>query len=71
MITNISSNIIIKDILNIVLEKLDNYPNKKEKSSQIINYASEFEYKLSKGRRDIIHIEAFIMNVINVINQEI
>jgi translation initiation factor 2B subunit (eIF-2B alpha/beta/delta family) len=67
MITNISSNIIIKDILNIILKKLDDYPNKKEKSSQIINYASEFEYKLSKGRRDIIHIEAFIMNVINVV----
>ncbi len=69
MITNISSNIIIKDILNIILEKLDTYPNSKEKSLQIINYASEFEYKLSKGRRDIIHIEAFIMNVINVLRK--
>ncbi len=70
MITNISSNMIIKDILNIILQKLDDYPNKKEKSLQIINFASEFEYKLSKGRRDIIHIEAFIMNVINVIRSE-
>ncbi len=69
MITNISSNIIIKDILNIILEKLDGTENSKEKSLQIINYASEFEYKLSKGRRDIIHIEAFIMNVISVLRK--
>ena len=69
MITNISSNIIIKDILNIILEKVDNFKNPKEKSLEIINYASEFEYKLSKGRRDIIHIEAFIMNVIDVLRK--
>ncbi len=70
MITNISSNVIIKDILNIILLKLDNdkYPNSKIKSTKIIDYASNFEYRLSKGRRDIIHIEAFILHVINVLN---
>lgn len=69
MITNISSNVIIKDILNIILIKLDNdkYSNSKNKSSQIIDHASNFEYRLSKGRRDIIHIEAFILNIINVL----
>jgi replication factor C subunit 3/5 len=67
MITNISSNIIIKDILNIILSKLDKYPNSKNKSGQIIDCASNFEYRLSKGRRDIIHIEAFILHVINVL----
>jgi replication factor C subunit 3/5 len=69
MITNISSNVIIKDILNIILIKLDNdkYPNSKNKSSKIIDHASNFEYRLSKGRRDIIHIEAFILNIINVL----
>jgi len=69
MITNISSNVIIKDILNIILIKLDNdkYPNSKKKSSKIIDHASNFEYRLSKGRRDIIHIEAFILNIINVL----
>ena len=66
MITNISSNVIIKDILNIILTKLDVYPDYKEKSTKIINYASNFEYRLSKGRRDIIHIEAFILNIMNV-----
>jgi replication factor C subunit 3/5 len=69
MITNISSNIIIKDILNIILEKLDNFNNSKEKALKIINYASNYEYRLSKGRRDIIHIEAFIINVINTLNE--
>ena len=69
MITNISSNIIIKDILNIILTKLDEYPDSKNKSTKIIDYASDFEYRLSKGRRDIIHIEAFILNVMNVLNE--
>ena len=69
MITNISSNIIIKDILNIILTKLDEYPDSKDKSTKIIDYASDFEYRLSKGRRDIIHIEAFILNIMNVLNK--
>lgn len=69
MITNISSNIIIKDILDIILVKLSKDNNSIEKSTKIIDFASEFEYRLSKGRRDIIHIEAFIMNVINTINE--
>ena len=66
MITNISSNIIIKDILNIILIKINDYP--KDKIVKIIDNASTFEYRLSKGRRDIIHIEAFIMNIIAILN---
>jgi replication factor C subunit 3/5 len=69
MITNISSNVIIKDVLNIILKNLDEYPNSKKKSTRIIDYASNFEYRLSKGRRDIIHIEAFILHVINVLKE--
>jgi replication factor C subunit 3/5 len=65
MITGITSGIIIKDILNIILVKISNYP--KDKIFKIINYASLFEYRLSKGRRDIIHIETFIENVINTL----
>jgi replication factor C subunit 3/5 len=65
MITNISSNIIIKDILNIVLIKINNYP--KDKIFKIIDAASTFEYRLSKGRRDIIHIETFLQTVINTL----
>ena len=65
MITNISSNIIIKDILNIILVKINNYP--KDKIFKIIDAASTFEYRLSKGRRDIIHIETFLETVINTL----
>ena len=65
MITNISSNIIIKDILNIILIKINNYP--KDKIFKIIEAASTFEYRLSKGRRDIIHIETFLETVINTL----
>ena len=70
LITNISSNIIIKDVLNIILLKINNYPNSKELATEIINYASEYEYRLSKGRRDIIHIEAFMMNIINTLQSK-
>jgi replication factor C subunit 3/5 len=66
MITNISSNTIIKDILNIILLKYDDIPN--EKKMSIINYASEYEYRLSKSRRDIIHIEAFINQMIQILS---
>ena len=65
MITGISSGIIIRDMLNIILLKISNYP--KDKIFKIINFASLYEYRLSKGRRDIIHIETFIENVINTL----
>jgi len=69
LITNISSNIIIKDVLNIILLKINDYPNSAEIATKIIEYASEFEYRLCKGRRDIIHIEAFMMNIINTLQE--
>ena len=65
MITNISSNTIIKDILNIIL--LNNNDICNEKKMSIINYASEYEYRLSKSRRDIIHIEAFIDRIMMIL----
>ncbi len=65
MVTNISSNIIIKDFLNLLLYRINKYP--KEKIFKIIEYASIFEYRLSKGRRDIIHIESFLENVIETL----
>lgn len=65
MITGITSGIIIKDILDIILIKISNYP--KDKIFKVINFASIYEYRLSKGRRDIIHIETFIENVIDIL----
>lgn len=66
MITNISSNVIIKDILNIILFKIHKF--KKDKIFKIIDAASTFEYRLSKGRRDIIHIESFLITVISTLH---
>jgi len=65
MITNISSNTIIKDILNIIL--LNNNDITNQKKMLIINCASEYEYRLSKSRRDIIHIEAFIDKIMKIL----
>jgi replication factor C subunit 3/5 len=65
MITNISSNTIIKDILNIIL--LNNNDISNENKMSIIYYASEYEYRLSKSRRDIIHIEAFIDRIMIIL----
>ena len=61
---NINISSLIKDIIKSIL-----YYNKdinQQQINDIINSASEFEYRLSKGRRDIIHIEAFILNIMNV-----
>lgn len=65
MITGITSGIIIRDILDIILVKISNYS--KDKIFKIINFASLYEYRLSKGRRDIIHIETFIENIITTL----
>ena len=70
LITNISSNSIIKDVLSIILLKINNYKNSNELSTKIIDYASKFEYRLSKGRRDIIHIEAFMMSIIDTLKNK-
>jgi replication factor C subunit 3/5 len=66
MITNITSNMIIKDILNIILQL--NQDLTIEQRTNIIESASEYEYRLSKSRRDIIHIETFIMNIIKILS---
>jgi replication factor C subunit 3/5 len=68
-VTNISLNIIIKDMLKNIL-----YFNKdisRNKINDIINSASEFEYRLSKKRRDIIHLEAFVINIIDILTNKV
>ena len=67
-VTNISLNIIIKDILKSIL--FHNKDISKEQINDIINSASEFEYRLSKKRRDIIHLEAFVINVIFILSKK-
>jgi len=67
-VTNISLNIIIKDILKSIL--FHNKDITKDQINDIINSASEFEYRLSKKRRDIIHLEAFVINIIFILSKK-
>ena len=67
-VTNISLNIIIKDILKSIL--FHNKDITREQINDIINSASEFEYRLSKKRRDIIHLEAFVINIIFILSKK-
>ena len=59
MITNFIGITILRDLINIIYEcnKLS------EKTKQkIVQTSSEIEYKLMKGRREIIHLDAFTLN---------
>ena len=63
LINNITATQIIKEIVNYFI-KDSKY---KLKLIDIVNAASEYEYRISKGRRDIIHIEAFVILIMNII----
>jgi replication factor C subunit 3/5 len=64
MITNIEGTQIIKDILLKILE----HEAISDKSKMIItNNASNFEHNLIRGRREIIHLEAFINSIIGTL----
>jgi len=66
MITNIDGTKIIKDILNNLLKNDDISFNDK---IQITKNASKFEHNLIRGRREIIHLEAFITAVIFILHK--
>ena len=63
-ITNITGDTIIKELLNQFMES--NLNNKIK--SNIVDIISRFQYRLSKGKRCIIHIEACIYNIMDMIN---
>lgn len=60
LITNIKGS----EIITTLMDKLINSINNDEINAKIIQYASETEYNLIHGRRDIIHIDYFICGVI-------
>ena len=63
LITNIIPSVILKDILLNLCSK-----NLSEKIKyKIINSATIYEHSLIKRRREILHLEAFIINVMNLI----
>ncbi len=64
-VTNLHSIDIINKIIAIVLKKINS--NDIEKALQIVQIASKYEHRILHCRRDTIHIEAFITNLINIL----
>ena len=60
MITNIKGSDIITLLLDILLERI----NDDSIRTKIIQIASDAEYNLIHGRRDIMHLDFFILGVI-------
>jgi replication factor C subunit 3/5 len=65
LITNIKGSEIITTLMDQLIRKIDN----NEINAKIIQYASEAEYNLIHGRRDIIHIDYFVTGVMKEIRQ--
>lgn len=65
MITNINGTKIIKDIINTIF--LSKTFNEKGKLG-IAEIAAKYEHNMVRGRREIIHLEAFVFGVMSVLN---
>lgn len=66
MITNIDGTTIIKDVLDLLLQSNMISDNSKIK---IIELASKYEHNLILGRREIKHLEAFVIGVKSILNK--
>lgn len=64
LITNIKGSEIIIILMDLLIKQINN----DAVNSKIIQYASEAEYNLIHGRRDIIHIDYFICAIIKELN---
>ena len=64
LITNISGSTIIQDIMVSLCKKKNISMKTKIK---IIDVASYFEHNLSMGRREIIHLDGYVMNIISIL----
>jgi replication factor C subunit 3/5 len=67
MITNFTGTVILRDLVDRIyispfLEK--------ETKQKIVSKGAEIEYKLMKGRRDIIHLDAFVFDALNWIYKQ-
>ena len=63
-ITNIDFHIIIREIMNTIKRKINNNQIK----FKIIEETSKFENRICQGTRYIIHLEAYLIKVIQIIN---
>jgi replication factor C subunit 3/5 len=66
MITNITGSQIIKDIISKLYND-NNIPN--ECKVNMAEVAAKFEHNLIRGRREIIHLEGFIANLMYVLSK--
>ena len=64
LITNITGSEIIIELLTQIIEQYPRYP--KEFVIEITKVFQQYESRLSKGTRIIMHLEALIMNLFNV-----
>jgi len=67
MDNNISSNYILLQIYYGILDKIDK--NDFEKKRLLTDVASEYDYRLIRGSKDIMHVQAFIFEVITIIKE--
>jgi hypothetical protein len=65
IITNIEPNVILKDLL---INLCKNPDISEEKKIQIINNASKYDHCLVKKRREILHFDAFVIDVMNILD---
>lgn len=65
-ITNIDFHIIINEIMNTIKSKISDNKIK----YKIIEETSKYENRLCQGTRYIIHLEAYIIKIIQIINSE-
>ncbi len=63
-ITNIDFHIIIKEIMNNIKNKIDNNILK----YHIIEETSKFENRIAQGTRHIVHLEAYLIKLIKILN---
>ena len=65
MDNNISSNYILLKIYYGILDKIDK--NDFEKKRRLTDIASNYDYRLIRGSKDIMHVQAFIFDIITII----
>ena len=69
-ITNIDFHIIIRKIMLLLLDKIKEFHNINmiDYMNKIVCATSEFEYRISLGTRNIIHVEAYLIKIMCIIN---
>jgi replication factor C subunit 3/5 len=63
-ITNLKGNDVLKELIKQLLENIKDI----KYQSEIISIGSKFQYRLSKGKRSVIHLESFIYHVMYMLS---